>query len=102
MRGRLRLWPWTDWRLPDTSEEAAETNPFKNLDTPHFALLNMLMRKPLWKRQDVEAVAKPLGLMTSGALERLNDMALDMGEDNIFEGDDPIYVDIALARELLL
>ncbi len=86
----------------DTSEEAAETNPFKNLDTQHFAFLNILMKKHVWKRQDVEAVAKPLKLMTSGALERLNEMALDMGEDNIFEGDDPIYMDIALARELLL
>lgn len=86
----------------DGEENAPASNPFKRLDTPHFALLNMLMRKPFWKMQDIEAVAKPLGLLANGALERLNDMALDMGEECIFEGDDPIEVNIALIRELLL
>ena len=86
----------------DTSEDAPDTSPFKSLDTPHFALLNWLLKKPFWKMQDIEAVAKPLGLMANGALERLNDMALEMGEDNIFEGEDPIEVNIPLIRELLL
>ena len=61
----------------------------------------MLLQKPVWKPKDIEAVAAPLGLMANGALERLNDMAFEVRDEPIFEGDDPIEVNISLAKELL-
>jgi HEAT repeat protein len=80
---------------------AQSTNPFKSLDTAHFVFLNMLLQKPVWKLKDIEAVALPLGLMANGALEHLNDMALEVCDELLFEGDDPVEVNLSLAKELL-
>lgn len=80
---------------------ATAANPFHVLDNSRFVLLNMLLQKPVWKLAEIAIVAAPLGLMASAALEQFNDMAYEACDEPIFEGDDPVEVNIALAKELL-
>lgn len=75
--------------------------PFHALDNARFVLLNMLLQKSVWKLAEIATIAAPLGLMASGALEQFNDMAYEVCDEPIFEGDDPVEVNIALAKELL-
>jgi len=71
------------------------------LDGPHSALLVQLGTKPSWLRADYEAIAEELGLLPDGALDRLNDLALDVCEAPLAEGDDPIDVDMNVHKELV-
>ena len=80
---------------------ASCAKPFHALDNARFVLLNMLLQKPVWKLVEIVTVAAPLGLMASAALEQFNDMAYEVCDEPIFEGDDPVEVNIALAKELL-
>jgi uncharacterized tellurite resistance protein B-like protein len=67
------------------------------LDPEHSAFLRVLMTRPSWSRAEVGDIAADMELMLDGALERVNEAALDTFEQRIAEGDDPIEI----ARELL-
>jgi hypothetical protein len=78
--------------------EFADREPrLLGLDPEHSAFLRVLLTRPSWSRLEVGDVAADMELMLDGALERVNEAALDAFEQRIAEGDDPIEI----ARELL-
>ena len=67
------------------------------LDTEHSAFLRTLLTRPSWSRAELDDIAADMELMLDGALERINEAALDTYENRIAEGDDPIEI----AQDLL-
>jgi hypothetical protein len=64
-------------------------------------LLARLAERPVWTRQEFDAVATELRLLPDGAIDALNEAAFDRAGGPVLEGDDPIHVDMTTARELL-
>ena len=71
------------------------------LDPPHSALLRMLTEDASWARADLEAACARLDLMPEGALDTLNEAALDLTGDLLTEDDDPVHVNLDVAQEML-
>jgi len=69
--------------------------------TPDRALLSALGERAEWSRLEFERLAERLRLMPDGALERLNEAALDRFGAPVCEGDDPIVIDTTLIKEML-
>jgi uncharacterized tellurite resistance protein B-like protein len=67
------------------------------LDPEHSAFLRVLLTRPSWSRVELDDIAADMELMLDGALERVNEAALDAFDQRMAEGDDPIEI----ARELL-
>jgi len=67
------------------------------LDPEHSAFLRVLLTRPSWSRMELDDIAADMELMLDGALERVNEAALDAFEQRVAEGDDPVEI----ARELL-
>jgi hypothetical protein len=57
------------------------------LGAPYLELLGQLAARPTWTHADFSEAAAALGLMPNGALEVLNEAALDLGGDPVLEGD---------------
>ena len=72
------------------------------LDTAHANLLKKLSERESWSRDEYEALADSLALLPDGAREVLNDVAFDVCDDALIEGDDPVVVNIEVYKELVL
>lgn len=81
---------------PATSDRA-----IAGLDAPHAALTHALTERERWTRADVETLAATHGLLPDGALDTINEAALDRCGEPLCEGDDPVAVDMRVAKELL-
>lgn len=75
----------------DTQELQDEPAPL-GLDPDHAGLLQTLMARPQWSRTELEDICSERGMMVDGALERINEAALDAFGDPLIEGDDPLEV----------
>lgn len=64
-------------------------------------LLSRLAERPEWSRAEFEAIAGECKLMPDGAVDALNEAAFEHAGAPVLEGDDPIQVDPATAKELL-
>jgi len=62
------------------------------LDEAHSAFARLLMSRMSWERDELNNLALDLDLMLDGALERVNEAALDTFDIPLTEGDDPIEV----------
>lgn len=62
------------------------------LDDSHSSLARLLISRPQWSRQELLDAAADLELMLDGALERINEAALDTFDMPLLEGDDPVEV----------
>lgn len=77
------------------------------LDVRHHGLLTELASRPTWTGMQFAALAAGHDLMPAGALEVINDVAIEhaghvvVEEDTVVRGDDVLVVDVAVARELL-
>ena len=71
------------------------------LDGRHSGLLRTLSAQDSWTRADLEAACTAHGLLPDGALDTLNEAAYDAAGDPLAEGDDPIRIDLDIAREML-
>lgn len=72
------------------------------LDSGHSAFLRLLISRPEWSRQALHEAAAGLELMLDGALEHINDMAFELFDMPISEGDDPIEINPDILNELAL
>lgn len=81
---------------PETSRSA-----IAGLDEPHSALLRTLSARDLWARAELEAACTAHGLLPDGALDTLNEAAYETAGDPVAEGEDPIRIDLNVAREML-
>jgi hypothetical protein len=85
--------------VPATSAALAEEeNPdnagacLLGLDPEHSAFFRVLLTRRSWSRAELSDIAADMELMLDGALERVNEAALDAFENRIAEGDDPIEI----------
>lgn len=79
-------------REPEADHETVPS-PLPRLDRQHTAFLVLLLTRPVWSREELVAAAADMQVMLDGALERINDAALDVSGNLLIEGDDPVYID---------
>ncbi len=72
------------------------------LDSEHSAFLRLLVSRAEWSRQELENAASDAELMLDGALEQINDMAFELFNMPISEGDDPVEINPDVLSELTL
>ena len=85
----------------DGDTNGAGEGAIAGLDSLHSQFLRILSRQETWSRQVLETQAGQLGLMLDGALEIINDMAFEMCDDPLTDGEDPISIDTDILGELL-
>jgi TerB-C domain len=84
--------------LDHVERDSDEKTPrLLGLDPEHSAFLRVLLTRPSWTRAELADIAADMELMLDGALERVNEAALDAYDNRIADGDDPIEI----AQDLL-
>jgi uncharacterized tellurite resistance protein B-like protein len=73
-----------------------------HLDAAHFALLSDLLSRGTTARPDLERVAGRWGVLPDGALDVINEAALDLTEEPVIEvhDDESVTVDSAIYEEM--
>lgn len=71
------------------------------LDAAHSALLRALAASPTWSKDEFDALAGQHGLLPAGALDVLNEAALETADDLVLLGDDDLELDPDVLQELL-
>nr|MDQ3328572.1 hypothetical protein [Chloroflexota bacterium] len=84
-----------------TAEPPAEESLVPGLDAAHAALLRTLAIRPSWRRAELEAHAADNGLLPDGALDTINEAALEASGEPACEGEDPIEMNEEALKELL-
>lgn len=87
----------------DPEEEAAPSAPDGEPAGPSAAreLLRRLCERETWSRQELETLAAELELMVDGEIEKLNEAAFESCGEALAEGDDPVYIDTQVGKELM-
>jgi uncharacterized tellurite resistance protein B-like protein len=85
---------------PEAPAPALASGDANGLDRASAAFLEELGKRESWARQDIERLAGSLDLMVDGTLESLNELAFDLCGAPLAEGDDPIEVDLEIAKEM--
>jgi hypothetical protein len=80
---------------------AQDTQPPGHLDRAHSDLLRDLAARPSWARPDFVALARRHGLLPDGALDLLNEVAMDTAGEPVCEGDENLTVNSHILQELL-
>ncbi|CAB3974615.1 hypothetical protein BCO37747_07512 [Burkholderia contaminans] len=73
-----------------TAGAEVEFSALPTLDGRHGALLRELIARDTWAVADFAAACAAHGVMTAGAVERINDAAFEAFDEPLLEGDDPI------------
>ena len=71
------------------------------LDPAHSALLRTIATRDSWSRAEMQEACAAVALMLDGALDTLNEAAYEVAGDPLTDGDDPIYIDLDVAQEML-
>ena len=85
---------------PDAAAPAAHIAG-GHLDPAHVQLVEFLAQRSYWPRSEFEESAVELGLMPAGAIETINDVAFELCDEPMVEGDDPLEVNEFAIKELL-
>jgi hypothetical protein len=86
----------------DAGEEDRVVPPrIASLDPAHSALLRVLATRSAWTREEFESLAATHRLLPGGALDRLNEAAIDTAGAPVIEDGDTLAVDDEVLRELL-
>jgi len=88
---------------PDPSpDEGAEAPTVAiGLDASHARLLQALAGRAEISRQEFEEMAETFNLLPDGAFETLNEVAFERVGTPLFEGDDPIEIDLETLGEMM-
>ena len=86
--------------LPVARDEPGQGRP-RGLDQAHSRLLGELATRPLWSRADFAELAARYGVMPSGAMDVINEAAMETAGEPVVEGDDELTVNDDAVRELL-
>lgn len=86
--------------VPTEEEEPAPEPGVLGLDQAYAAFLRMLVSRLTWTRQELADVAADMELMLDGALEHINEAALDNYDAPLVEGDDPIEINQEILEKL--
>lgn len=76
-------------------------DPVASLDGPHSSLVRRLAEAPTWTRADWNLLCASFGLLPDGAIDTVNEAALDACGEALLSGDDPIDVDSNVLGELI-
>lgn len=71
------------------------------LDPLHSAFLRALVERPAWDRNEIEELAGRIGVLPDGAIDLVNDAALEKVGEVLCEGEEMIEVDHHVLEELL-
>ncbi len=90
----------------EVEDESNTPKPFvsdiQGLNNEHAGLFHFLIAKKDWSKEEIDEQCKKLGLMVDGALETLNEFALDKtGEQLIEEYDGVFSIELETTKELL-
>jgi tellurite resistance protein len=72
------------------------------LDEGFAVFLQALVEKISWTREELEALAAQKGLLLDGALDSINDAAIEAYGSPLFEGDNPMEINPSIAKEMSL
>ena len=87
---------------PADTDDADSGEPvLMGLGTEHSSFVRTLLTRARWTRAELEEIAEEHGLMLDGALERVNEAALDTYDKLLLEGTDPVDLDQDVVREVL-
>lgn len=86
---------------PSAPSAQMDTAPVAGLDAAHASLLRALADQPSWARGELEALAAERGLLPEGALDALNEAALEACGEPVCEGDDPVEINPEALKELV-
>ncbi len=91
----------TDIEETPVTEEYIVEEEDAGIDSQHYALYEGLINKDRWSRDEMNDLCKNLGLMTSGAIETINDWAFEKVDAPVLEEEtDAVYVDQEIVEEL--
>jgi hypothetical protein len=76
----------------EPEEPSAGAPRLLGLDGEHSAFLRMLLTRHSWSRAELNDIAADMEMMLDGALERVNEAALEKFDARIADGDDPIEI----------
>jgi uncharacterized tellurite resistance protein B-like protein len=85
---------------PVDEEEPAPKPGIPGLDPSYVVFLRMLVSRPIWTRQELVDVAADMELMLDGALEQINEAALDNFDAPLVDGDDPVEINQEILEKL--
>jgi hypothetical protein len=86
--------------VPAPAPVGAGDDQIGGLDAAHTRLLRTLSGHASWTRADFRAAAASVGLLPDGALDVLNEAALETCGDVVCEGEDPIEMNPTVLQEL--
>lgn len=82
-------------------EEIQTEQEDMGIDAQHYSLYENLINKDRWPREEMDDLCKKLGLMTSGAIEAINNWSFDRVDAPVLEEEvDAVYVDQDIVEEL--
>ena len=87
--------------VPLEIEDAPTDTRILGLDEAHSAFARLLMSRFTWARDELNNLALDLDLMLDGALERVNEAALDTFDIPFSEGNDPIEVNPEINKKVM-
>lgn len=89
-----------DEAVEDVDAEDTPDDDEDGLDPAHRKLVDQLITRETWPREEFEALCDGLGLMADGALETINDWSFDLVDDPLLEDDDDIFVMLDVAEQI--
>lgn len=78
-----------------------QTVSIRGLDSAHSALVHVLAERGQLSRNEFEDLAEHHGLLPDGALDALNEAALDASDEPLIEGDETLTINVYALQELL-
>ncbi|MEW6514094.1 MAG: TerB N-terminal domain-containing protein [Pseudomonadota bacterium] len=85
--------------IPEEEEPEVKTSVL-GLDPGYVAFLRLLTSRSSWTRQELDDAAADMELMLDGALEHINEAALDHFDAPLIEGDDPVEINQEVLEKL--
>jgi hypothetical protein len=96
---------FVDDEPPASAARAVQSHAIQHpsgLDNAHVELLNQLLTKPQWGGEKWTGIATKLNLMPSGAIDVINEAALDQFDEPVLDQDNAtLKVNQQLGRDLL-
>ncbi|MBF0418602.1 MAG: TerB N-terminal domain-containing protein [Magnetococcales bacterium] len=83
------------------NERSSSLPTVVGLDGIHLQLFHDLRETVTMQRDRFDSLCRSLGLMSEGAIEVINDTAMQLVGDPVLEGDDPVEMNIQIAQEMM-
>ena len=100
--GRRVATPTTQAAPDQSTTSDALTSPIvAGLDASHTELFNRVTQQPEVSREEFDALCQTLGLLPNGALDTLNDAALEASDEPLFDGEDHLTINPYALEEML-